>query len=143
MSSLTSSANRSLDWTRDATPPTGYCRFIRNYDFASTPLGPIETWSQLLRQNVCHIMTHMHPRVLAWGPDLNLVHNEPARDMAIRYGRANCLGRPMRSSWPELMDAGLGDKQREVMETGKTVQVPDMLLFLDHSPQKVASLHKM
>ena len=134
MTALPTTTPHSLDWTREATPPTEYCRFIRDYDFANTPLGAIGTWPQLLRQYVCQIMTHVHPRMVAWGPDLCLLHNQAAREMALRFGRPDCLGHRISASWPELMIAGLGTWQRDVMETGIAVHVPDVVLLLDDRP---------
>jgi hypothetical protein len=135
MSNSTSLPTHSFDWTRDAEPPTEYCHFIRNYDFAATPLGPIEQWPQLLRQHVCQIMIHPHPRVLTWGSQLCLLHNEAARKTAVDHGRADCLGRPILDVWPELHDTGLATQLREVIETGRAIHTPDMLLILESHRQ--------
>lgn len=141
MTSQTTSIKYSslLDWTRDAPPPTEYCRFIRNYDFSATPLGPIEEWPEVLRQNVCHIMVHPHPRVIAWGPELCMLQNEPARQFALEYGRHDCLGKPMKELWPELVDAELGARQQEIMQNGQGFSSRDMLLLLERRGNAPAS----
>jgi hypothetical protein len=56
------SMSPSFDWTRlpvsDAMPP--HIRFARSIDWASTALGPIDTWGPDLRQ-MCNLIMGMNP----------------------------------------------------------------------------------
>lgn len=121
---------QTFDWTKDAEPPTEYCRFVRDYNFTPTPLGPIKQWPQLLRQHVCQTMIHPYPRVLAWGPQLCLLHNEAARRTSVDRSRAERLGQPILDVWSEIHATGLANQLREVIETGRAIHTPDMLLLL-------------
>ncbi|KAF2097032.1 aerobic respiration control sensor protein arcB [Rhizodiscina lignyota] len=66
------------DWT--APEPKGilspHLAFARTVDWASTPLGPMETWSPEFRQvtNLC--MSNPHPAAIFWGSDLTMLYNE-------------------------------------------------------------------
>lgn len=60
------SADSSFDWTRlpmSAALPR-HIQFCRNYDWAATPLGPIETWSFDLRAMCNLIMGSPHPAAM-------------------------------------------------------------------------------
>ena len=63
--------NPSFDWTRlpmSAALPK-HIQFARSFDWASTPLGPIESWSFDLRAMCNLIMGSPHPAAMYWGDD--------------------------------------------------------------------------
>jgi hypothetical protein len=63
---MRSAEGSSFDWTRlpmSAALPR-HVQFCRNYDWASTPLGPIETWSFDLRAMCNLIMGSPHPAAM-------------------------------------------------------------------------------
>ncbi|PQE29971.1 hypothetical protein CJF32_00000632 [Rutstroemia sp. NJR-2017a WRK4] len=63
---MRSAEGSSFDWTRlpmSAALPR-HVQFCRNYDWASTPLGPIETWSFDLRAMCNLIMGSPHPAAI-------------------------------------------------------------------------------
>src|SRR5665213_1165989 len=49
---------------------------VRAYDWASTPLGPIENWSPTLTAMVNLTLSSPTPARMLWGPDLVLIYNE-------------------------------------------------------------------
>jgi hypothetical protein len=62
----------SFDWTRlplSENMPR-HIHFARSIDWASTSLGPIEHWSEDLRQMCNLIMASPHPAAMYWGDDL-------------------------------------------------------------------------
>lgn len=68
----------SFDWT-DEQPPmntTAHIDFARSIDWASTPLGPMSTWSTQLRSSANLVMQDPRPAVIFWGPDLIMIYNE-------------------------------------------------------------------
>ncbi|TKA49924.1 hypothetical protein B0A55_13328, partial [Friedmanniomyces simplex] len=56
-----------FDWTRLAAaglPP--WTQYIRDFDWASTPVGPMQTWSLHLRSVVVYMMNNPQPRLVVW-----------------------------------------------------------------------------
>ncbi len=72
------SESSSFDWTRlpisDALPR--HVKFARSIDWASTPLGPIETWKFDLRAMCNMIMGSPHPAAMYWGKEYTAIYNE-------------------------------------------------------------------
>lgn len=68
----------NFDWT-DEIPPeelSGHALWARSIDWASTPLGPMHSWSSQLR-SVCNlVMMDPQPAVVFYGPDLVMIYNE-------------------------------------------------------------------
>lgn len=68
----------SFDWTRlpiSAALPR-HIQFARSIDWASTPLGPIETWTFDLRAMCNLIMGSPHPAAMYWGDEYIAIYNE-------------------------------------------------------------------
>ncbi len=42
---------------------------IRNYDWSSTPLGPMSSWSQGLKTGVSMMLNCRFPSILFWGDE--------------------------------------------------------------------------
>lgn len=73
----------NFDWT--AVPPspkiTPFQRFIHGVDWASSPLGPMQTWPAQLRQMVMLVVADPSPAVIYWD-------NEEGIEEAIVYNEA-------------------------------------------------------
>ncbi|MCJ2136209.1 ATP-binding protein [Methylobacterium sp. J-026] len=54
---------------------------IRAYDWASTPLGPVEGWSQTLCTLVQIILSSAHPMLLVWGSERIVLYNDASLPM--------------------------------------------------------------
>lgn len=63
--------SNSFDWTRLPLSPSlpRHVQFARSIDWASTALGPIETWSFDLRAMCNLILASPHPAAMYWGPE--------------------------------------------------------------------------
>ena len=48
----------------------------RAFDWASTPLGPVSSWSQSLRTTAGIVMESRNPMFLFWGPELVNLYND-------------------------------------------------------------------
>ena len=77
-----------FDWLTGPAPPdlTPFQNFVRDLDWNSSPLGPIDRWPIQLRQQVLVIMADPSPAVVYWDtvwnpekqrPDVAIVYNEP------------------------------------------------------------------
>lgn len=75
---------------------------LRAFDWSSTPLGPIDTWSPVLQATVDTALTSGFPVALFLGPDLICIHNDGYTPML--GNKAGALGVPLRETWAEVWD---------------------------------------
>jgi hypothetical protein len=92
---------------------------VRGYDWNSTPLGPIESWSKELITIVNLTLSSSSPARTMWGSELILIYNDAYRPIpGPRHPYA--LGKPAREvyreSWPVV-----GPLLEEAIATGNTV----------------------
>ncbi len=84
---------------------------IRAFDWAATPLGPIDRWPQSLKTAV-EIMLGSHQMTrLAWGEELTHLYNDALVPL-LGARHPHALGRPFTEVWPE---PGLKDKCERAM----------------------------
>lgn len=73
---------------------------IQAHDWATSPLGPPETWPQDLR-TVLKLMIHSgFPTLVAWGPDLIVFYNDAY--LELRGRRPEVLGCPLAQAWADI-----------------------------------------
>ncbi|WP_404339049.1 sensor histidine kinase [Sphingomonas sp. MMS12-HWE2-04] len=70
------------------------------YDWASTPLGRIETWPPELRSAVCLVLESRFPQALVWGPHLVTIYNDAFAP--ILRAKPDTLGRNFAVIWAEV-----------------------------------------
>ncbi|RKH17632.1 PAS domain S-box protein [Corallococcus sp. CA047B] len=100
---------------------------IRAFDWARTPLGPVETWSGALRTSVGLVLSSPVPLVLLWGLQGVLLYND-AFCLVAGGMHPGLLGRPAVEAWPEMAELN-----RHVLATvfsGGTVSFRDEPLVL-------------
>ncbi|ORY18703.1 hypothetical protein BCR34DRAFT_292356 [Clohesyomyces aquaticus] len=80
--SLRASLHPMLDWTRyegsSASPE--FISFVRNFDWARTVLGPMNSWNAATRRYMTYMMMHVEPRCMYIGKaedysDLVMIYN--------------------------------------------------------------------
>jgi PAS domain S-box-containing protein len=75
----------------------------RSFDWASTPLGPVEEWPIALAVTVRSCLDAAFPIAVWCGPDLTLIYNDGYRELlGAKHPRA--LGRPYSEVWAEIWD---------------------------------------
>ncbi|RAR06930.1 aerobic respiration control sensor protein arcb [Stemphylium lycopersici] len=109
---LTKTSSRTktpnFDWT-DELPPkclSAHVAWARSIDWASTPLGPMSSWSSQLR-SICNlVMQDPRPAVVFYGPDLIMIYNEA--EIELLGGFHPCMGASARvalaSVWGEYFE---------------------------------------
>ncbi len=110
------------------------CR-IRERDWSSTRLGPIEGWPPALRHALTLMLQSPVPCALLWGRDGVLLYNDGYSRIADRRHPA-ILGMPAAEAWPEVASFN-----RQVIATvlaGGTLSYRDqpLTLHLSGSPQE-------
>ncbi len=104
----------------------GECRsLIENADWASTPLGPADRWSPVLRSWVATILASRQPMVLFWGPKLTLFYND-AFVPSFGVGKhPDAMGQEAEECWREAWPV-IGSQIRRVMDSGDATIGEDM-----------------
>jgi PAS domain S-box-containing protein len=105
-------------------------RLVRAFDWASTPLGPIETWPQSLKTATGLLIASPVPIVMLWGPLGIMIYNDAYSVFAGRRHPA-LLGSEVRKGWPEVAD--FNDNIMKVGLAGGTLSYRDQELDLDRS----------
>jgi PAS domain S-box-containing protein len=104
---------------------------MRVFDWASTPVGPVEKWSQSLKSTVKTLLASRYPMVLVWGTNLIQFYND-AYSKLIGDKHPAALGTDIRITLFEAWDT-LGPMIDEVMVTGVANWVEAQLLVLERS----------
>jgi PAS domain S-box-containing protein len=100
---------------------------IRKYNWASTPLGPIDTWPQSLKTATGLVVHSSVPIVMLWGDDGIMIYNDAYAVFA--GGRhPQLLGSKVREGWPEVAD--FNDNVMKVGLAGGTLAYKDQQLTL-------------
>jgi len=105
----------------------------RDLDWASTPLGPVSSWSQSLRTIVSMLLASRQPMFLFWGPDLVQIYNDGYRPSLGQGGReGHALGAKGREFWTDIWDT-IGPQIDQVMAGGEATWFEDQLLPIERN----------
>lgn len=75
----------------------------RNFDWASTPVGPVDEWPQSLRTMVDVILHSEVPMLLFWGEQMIQIYNDAYRPSLGNNGKhPTALGQRGEECWPEI-----------------------------------------
>ena len=77
---------------------------VRTFDWAATPLGPIERWPQSLKSAVDLVLSSHLAMNLVWGPERVQIYNQ-ANQAFMGTKHPDAFGRPAREHWAEIWDA--------------------------------------
>jgi PAS domain S-box-containing protein len=101
---------------------------VRDFDWSTTPLGPLEAWSPVLRTSLAMCLHSRFPMVVYWGRELIYLYNDANRDV-IGQLHPKALGRPAQEILPESWDV-VGPRLRAVLERGEASwAVDEKLVF--------------
>jgi signal transduction histidine kinase len=77
-------------------------RLIREFDWASTPLGHPSRWSPALRMMVRFLLANRFPILLWWGPDYIQIYNDAYAPVLGTKHPQQAMGKPFRECWHEV-----------------------------------------
>jgi signal transduction histidine kinase len=102
---------------------------MRAHDWASTPLGPVDTWSGSLRTAVSILLRSRYPMILSWGDELVVLYNDNfIPTLGAKHPAA--LGTPLPEVFAEVWDA-VGPMQLSVLAGGEATWDEDLPLILE------------
>lgn len=105
---------------------------VRDFDWASNPLGPPERWPEGLRSAVSICLATNFPVLVVWGPQLIKIYNDGYRVMLGRDKHPRALGAPAAEVWPEVWDI-IGPMFDSVMATGEPTWAENQRLIIDRN----------
>jgi PAS domain S-box-containing protein len=100
---------------------------VRNFDWQSTPLGPLAEWPQSRRTAVGMMLLSAVPIVMLWGEDGIMIYND-AYSVFAGGRHPTLLGSKVRAGWPEVAD--FNDNVMRVVLGGGTLAYRDQELTL-------------
>src|SRR5512139_2974893 len=103
---------------------------IRAFDWASTPLGPIESWPQSLKTALSLILNAQMPMWLGWTSEMYFFYNDAYVQVLSQAKHPWALGRPAREVWKEIWHV-CGPLADRVFGRGEAPFVEDVRLFMD------------
>jgi signal transduction histidine kinase len=93
-------------------------KMVRTYDWASTPLGPVEQWPAALKVVTGIVLNSASPMFLWWGEQLIQIYNDAYVPCFGTGKHPQALGQPGRECWHEIwqiigpqIDSVLGGEQ--------------------------------
>lgn len=104
---------------------------IRNYDWASTSLGPLETWPQSLRTCIRIMLTSRQPIWIGWGKELIKFYNDPYKEI-VGGKHPWALGKPASEVWKDIWK-DIDPMLRQVMEEDTGTYVESQLLIMERN----------
>jgi hypothetical protein len=75
---------------------------IGSFDWSTTPVGPVESWSSTLRTMVRFLLANRFPLLLWWGPQYIQFYNDAYRPILGAKHPARGLGQPVSECWDEI-----------------------------------------
>jgi PAS domain S-box-containing protein len=104
---------------------------IREFNWSSTPLGPVESWPKSLRTCVQIMLMSRQPIWIGWGSDLIKLYNDPYK--AIAGGKHPwALGKPASVVWRDIW-TDIEPMLRKVMHENEGTYVESQLLIMERN----------
>lgn len=132
-----------FDITQDVLPPdlpvSDHVHFIRNFDWSSTPLGPMAGWSTSLRCFVNMVNADNRAACLWWGPQRIAIYNQVYVQIAA-HRHPRCMGKSAAEVWPELLDAPFGQSFDYADRTGEPSSGDHAQFFIQRNDDRKLEL---
>jgi signal transduction histidine kinase len=105
----------------------------RDYDWSSSPLGPVSSWSPSLRTAVNILLESRNPMFLWWGPELVQLYNDAyAPSLGGGERRSRALGAKGREFWTDIWTT-IGPQIEQVMTSGEATWHVDQYLPIERN----------
>lgn len=112
---------------------------MRAHDWAKSPLGPVEHWSEALRVAVRILLTSKFDMWLGWGKEVSFLYNDAYRP-TLGNKHPTSLGMPTRELWAEIWP-DVEPLIRQVYEHGEATWSEALLLLLERNGYAEETYH--
>ncbi|KAL7269483.1 hypothetical protein RUND412_007856 [Rhizina undulata] len=120
----------AMDWTKgQILHDSQHFRDLLAVDWASTPCGPLQSWSPYLQQVANVVISNPFPISLYWGPQYTIIYNEAWISM-VQEKNPELLGKRFSEACPKLKYSIFPLLDR-VLHNGETIIREAEPLFLD------------
>jgi PAS domain S-box-containing protein len=102
-------------------------KLIRGFDWAATPLGPVEDWPQSLKTATALVLQSPVPIVMLWAEEGVMIYND-AYSVFAGHRHPRLFGSKVREGWAEIAD--FNDNVMKVGLAGRTLAYRDQELTL-------------
>ena len=106
---------------------------FREFDWGTTPLGPVERWPESWRNAVNIILDSSFPTALGLGDELIYFYNDAFIPLAGPSRHPHGLGVPVRIAWKEIWPQILEPRFAYTLSTGVPTGEADLLMPLERS----------
>jgi signal transduction histidine kinase/DNA-binding NarL/FixJ family response regulator len=113
---------------------------VRDFDWSTTPLGPMESWPNSLRTIVRMLLASRFAMWMGWGDGLTFLYNDAYARMSLGRKHPWALGKKSAEVWAEIWP-DIGPRLQFVLDTGTATWDEDLLLFLERSGFSEESYH--
>ncbi len=103
---------------------------MRERDWSTTALGPVEKWPQSLRTSVSTCLDCAFPILIWWGPEFTMLYNDEYKPILGPVKHPAALGEPGAKVWAEIWDV-IHPMLSQVMTQGQATRSRDLLLHID------------
>lgn len=114
-------------------------QMMRDHDWASTSLGPVETWPEGLKVALRLLLTSKFEMWLGWGDDIAFFYNDAYRP-TLGAKHPKSLGAPAAKLWAEIWDE-IWPRIRKVYEEGAATWDKALLLLLNRNGFQEETYH--
>lgn len=105
----------------------------RDFDWASTPLGPVSGWSHCLRSTVSSLLAARNPMFLWWGEELVQFYNDAYRpSFGLGERDRHALGARGKEFWTDIWST-IGPQIDGVMKRGESVWFEDAYIPIERN----------
>ncbi|MBV8674695.1 MAG: PAS domain-containing protein, partial [Acidobacteriaceae bacterium] len=102
---------------------------MRQFDWAKTPLGPVDQWPQSLRTCVRIILTSRQPMFVWWGDELINLYNDAYKSI-VGGKHPRALGQPASAVWYEIWDQ-IAPRAESAMRANEGTYDESLLLIME------------
>lgn len=113
-------------------------RRIREHDWASTPLGPIELWPVSLRMAVNLMLGTRIPMAIYWGRDCIHLYNDAHAALVQQHRPPRVFGVRGRDALPDIWEF-LGTRIAEILTGNSEIAAKDQPVVLERGGRRASS----
>ncbi|KAK3645866.1 hypothetical protein LTR22_014532 [Elasticomyces elasticus] len=123
----------AFDWTRFHVPDLSpWTQYVREFDWSTTPLGPMASWSVHLRSVVVYMMNNPAPRIIIWGANETFLYNAGCIGI-LGPKHPSCLGGSVSIAFSDIIQ-GIRPFLNEAW-AGKAVTLKELPVMMQRSGQ--------